>query len=319
MKIGSQTVAMTSLRLAAAATGLALGLVGCGQLPRLATECGEVQAIDLPVVMVGKAAIVPVLINGKPARLLLDTGADLTNINVTAASRLGLPQDLGRKRSSHTAAGEMQDTISEIKSLRLGWAELPAMPVAITAEAPVDGVLGLDVLKRFDVDFDLGHTRLTLHPGGLCVGQQPPWKGELQQLAARRSVAVRAADGSVSPLPYLMLTARLNDVATPAMLDSGALFAGLVHPALAVRLNLDAAELARDPGATANAFGTSTPLRLHRFDSLRVGLEVTPRPVLAVGGSADAFPLVLGMDFFLTHRIWLGFTTDRIFLQPYRP
>jgi len=300
-----ETVLLTLLLLAACASATA--------------PCAPDTPIPLPIHMIDKAALVPVSFPRGPAVLLLDTGSDITNLTREAAHRLGIKIDPLRKLPGQTVGGVVQDNIGLATDLHVGPVVIPAMAVAITETSPAEGVLGLDFLQRFDVDFDLGHGRVTLHTGGLCRGQRPPWRGEFQEFAISRSVTGRALDGSSATKPYLMLPATLDGHATLAMLDTGALLGGLVNPAFAAEIGLTPGRLARDPEAIAGGFGPSAPLRMHRFTALDLGAERIGGLVLAVGGEADKFPLVLGMDLFLSHRIWLSFSTDRVFLQPKLP
>jgi predicted aspartyl protease len=293
-----------------------LAPAACGGTNSLASlPCGLAQPMPLPVRMQGKAALVLVTLPRGSAVLLLDTGADITNFSEATARRLAIPVDPRRTLPGQTVGGPVQDGIGLATDLHVGAIVIPALTVAITETAPADGVLGLDVLQHFDIDFDLAQGRVTLHPGGLCPAQTPPWAGRFQEIRVQRSVTGRALDGGTGAKPYLMVPAALNGRPTLAMLDTGALLGGLVNPAFAAELGLSPAQLARDPQATAGGFGPSAPLSLHRFDTLDIGTERITRPVLAVGGAADRFPLVLGMDVFLSHRVWLSYATDRLFLQ----
>jgi predicted aspartyl protease len=295
-------------------------LAACGGGTSLASlPCGTGQPLPLPVRMEGKAALVTVSLPRGSAVLMLDSGADITNISRATARRLGIAEDPSRKLPGQTVGGPVQDSLGLATDLHIGPIVIPSMAVAITETAPADGVLGLDFLANFDVDFDLPLGRVTLHPGGLCPGQAPPWPGRFQEIRAQRSVSFHAVDGTEATKPYLLVPASLNGRPTQAMLDSGALISGLVNPAFARELGLTPALLARNPQAMASGFGPSAPLSLHRFDLLTLGTERIHQPVLAVGGLADRFPLVVGMDLFLTHRIWFSFATDRVFLQPKGP
>lgn len=284
----------------------------------LSQPCGA-PGVPLPILRDGKAALVPTSLPGGTALMLLDTGSDITGFNRAAAHRLRIPLDPTRSLPSQTVGGAVQDAIGLVTNLQAGQLIIPQLLVEITDTSPADGALGLDVLQRFDVEFDLANARVTLHPGGLCAGKSPPWSGRFQAIAARRNISGRAIDGYDTTKPFLMIPATLNGRAIEAMLDTGALVSGLVHPSFADELGVSETVLARDPAATAGAFGPIATLRLHRFNELQLGTERIANPVLAVGGSAEKFPLVLGMDLFLTHRVWFSFATNRVFLQPITP
>ena len=59
------------------------------------------------------------------------------------------------------------------------------------------------------------------------------------------------------------------------------------------------------------------PVRIHRFREFRVGPAVMHTPALPVvpkvGGMGDA---LVGADFLQGRRVWLSFSTQRIFVTP---
>jgi clan AA aspartic protease (TIGR02281 family) len=116
------------------------------------------------------AFVVPVRINGRaPVNFIVDTGATLTCIDVSLARVLGLREG---ERSSGVAIGAMSTGRVEtvmIDTLRVGNAaafDIMAcrLDMAALREAlDVQGLVGLNFLKQFDVaiDFDRHVLRLT--------------------------------------------------------------------------------------------------------------------------------------------------------------
>src|SRR6185369_17155949 len=68
-----------------------LVLCGCGSEPRVPPSSEMAQVVTLPMQLDEVHASIEVTVNGRPARLLLDTGADQIVLSATAAQRLGLP------------------------------------------------------------------------------------------------------------------------------------------------------------------------------------------------------------------------------------
>jgi hypothetical protein len=203
-----------------------------------------------------------------------------------------------------------------IAQLRVGSVDLPPLNVVMAPGLPEDGVLGLDVLSRFDVDVDLSQGHVVLYPGKLCPHDQPPMLGRLLEIPAERSL-VRGEGPNRTVAPYLMVPVRLNGSVAMAVLDSGALRGTLVSAPYAAKAGVDDAALAQDKIVKVNGFGTSSELRLHRFDELLVGREVFDKPMLLVGGGVESlFAMVIGGDYFFRHRIWFSFSSDRVFVVP---
>ena len=116
----------------------------------------------------GQHIIVEVRINGAAsARLILDTGADRTLISprALAAAGVSLSRTVGTGRIVGVTGSDRLPYVM-IDSLEVGDARVGRMPVGAydVAEAAGDGLLGRDVLDRFNVAIDAAQGRVTLSP-----------------------------------------------------------------------------------------------------------------------------------------------------------
>jgi clan AA aspartic protease (TIGR02281 family) len=297
---------------------LSLLVAGCGaEATRLARTCGPGSQTTLAVELRGQLPVVRVVINDRSADLIIDTGATTTVLNQAAAAILGLDRIAGPSLKYTTVQGGGQATRATVASMRLADLVLSDVPVAVTQETPEDGVLGLDVLSQFDLDVNLPKREIVLHQGGLCADEPPPFSHGVLELPAAR--LVRSGPGFRGREPYLMVPVRLDGVATFGMLDSGAAAGSLVSKALAMRAGMP------EGGGTGVSipvlgFGERATLGQHRFGELLVGREQFINPSLLVGGDPRViFPVILGYDYFITHRIWFNFAADRIFVVPFPP
>ena len=190
---------------------LCIGLAACGgQSGRLAlVSCGLGPAISLPVEVNWQAAIVTVTINQRRARLLLDTGANVSVINRNAASVLGLTVVPDTKSVFQAVGGKASSERATVQNLTIGGVALTDLSVGVNKETIEDGVLGLDVLQQFDADIDLPHGRITLHQGGLCEGAAPPIPGNVLEIPAKRAIVHGVGVAQVTE-PYLMVPVSLK-------------------------------------------------------------------------------------------------------------
>jgi predicted aspartyl protease len=147
-----------------------LGVVG----PEAASGGDEKDlVIGLHIVKQGKQvlALVPVTINGEgPFTFALDTGASRSLIDSAVARRLQVP----KKGSAGKIAGVnavKKASLVRVKSWRVGQVKLPPTTIISTnlpygnAYAGIQGLLGSDMLSRFDVvTIDYGKQQLRLHP-----------------------------------------------------------------------------------------------------------------------------------------------------------
>jgi predicted aspartyl protease len=124
-------------------------------------------AIKVPVQMTGASVIVPVTLNRRlKAFLALDTGATTTMISHRLANTLGLRTD-GTRVVATTVSGQVSIPLVRLGSIKVGEAEVYNLPVTVhdlSRTARVDGLLGLDFLKRFHVSIDSRNQFLVLAP-----------------------------------------------------------------------------------------------------------------------------------------------------------
>ena len=255
--------------------------------------------------------------DGTPVTLVIDTGnTALTLLSATAAQRARLVPDI--QRPVHTAGigGAGTYPTGRIGRLLLGTIPVKPAVVAIMPTVPLaDGFIGMDILGDADLDIDMPAGRITLYSGRLCPGAMPPWDVPATELptAARVSQLLPA-----SARPHqLLLAMELDGVPALAELDTGAGHT-VVTRAFAARLGITDAALAggpalRLPGLSAEA---GEGHKWH-FREARIGAELFPSPVMLVADLPDpGFDVLLGMDYFLTHRVWLSYGARRIFVAP---
>lgn len=123
-------------------------------------------AIMVPVEMDGPAVIVPVVLNRSiETRMILDTGATFSSISPRIAQQLGLR--LGTKVSVITPKGTTSTPLARLGSLKVGDAEVYSLLVTVLDFAPdprIEGLLGLDFLRRFHTSIDSRRQLLILAP-----------------------------------------------------------------------------------------------------------------------------------------------------------
>lgn len=103
-----------------------------------------------------------VIIDGTPLLLLLDTGASVTVLNRSAADSAGLAPLDGRLLAD-TANGITEMSLAWAESVELAGRALEGARVAVCDECirRADGLLGVDLQARFDVQVDVVAGRLS--------------------------------------------------------------------------------------------------------------------------------------------------------------
>ena len=128
-------------------------------------------AVTIPVGVSGGRCVVNVSLDGRPARMILDTGAARSLITRAAALPLGLPFDRWVDTTVCDAGGRLQTHPNAVvAAASLGGIALYQRPGARSLSLAVarvdlggaDGLLGSDVLHHLTLWLDVQAARLTL-------------------------------------------------------------------------------------------------------------------------------------------------------------
>lgn len=125
-------------------------------------------SISVPLERHGSLFVVTIQINEtRPARLILDTGASHTILSRAIARDLGLfSLRPVASVTMHTVGGSVQADMVHVDSIRIAGAEVRNSIAAIhdLPDAPpdIEGLLGLSVLRQFEVTLDTARNRLHL-------------------------------------------------------------------------------------------------------------------------------------------------------------
>ena len=289
------------------ATGAVMGIDTGG-------VCGLGARNTLPVDMAlgGRAPMLRVQVNGVPRHFLLDTGGSHSSIERRIALALGLMHDTKPVSIRDVTGVRSLDSI-EIDSVQVGALNFEHQRFLVSDGLPYDGTLGMDVLGHGLLDIDEVHASVNSYAGRLCGGGTPIEDAKLIEMPAIRVPAVKGG----KPGAHLQVAMRLNGTLGLAIFDTGAIGGSLLSPVFAEKAGVTAEMLAADPTVSPRGFGTTTTAHLHRFDQLDLNGEICPRPVLLISPDPGMqFNLVIGADYFRTHRVWFDFANERIFSLP---
>lgn len=297
--------------------GLALALAGCAHSPGpippgpLPPGCALTLRATVPLRDERNFMLAPVALEGEPATLVVDTGAEATTIMPAAVQRLGLKPDGLRPTTLLGVAGRVRSQDVRLHRLSLadltlrldngvGVGDLPAFP---GVAPPVSGLLGADVLSRFEVELDLPGRRMSLYSAQRCAGYLP-WPGAV-------ALPLDRPRGGLA-----FVTAQVDGKPVRALLDTGARTT-LVTRAAALRLGVSDAALAGDLRHAGVGVGSATiAFRQHRFASIGVPGATMRDSVASVADlRLPGVDMLLGADFLGRRRVWISYATGRLFLR----
>jgi clan AA aspartic protease (TIGR02281 family) len=126
--------------------------------------------VSIPVAKVGRSLVVQTKLNGtRDARLIVDTGAEITVLSHAVALDAGLlPSQTVATVTLNTAGGSVRADVFRVGSVSLGQAEARNVTAAVhdlpDAPAGIDGLLGMTFLDQFLVTLDTQKGELHLRP-----------------------------------------------------------------------------------------------------------------------------------------------------------
>jgi predicted aspartyl protease len=296
------------VRLAALAAALLVAACAGGETEH--ASCGLRPRAELPIELRRNIPVVPASVNGVPAAMILDTGAEHTVLLASFVDRIRLKRDFRHATMIRGIGTPMASAVAQPEQIGLGKAVIGRPPVIVGSFSTGDlpgglpaGLLGADILAGFDLDVDIPGRRLTLYPP--CPGIAPPWP--------EPSVALpgRLARGRF----FIPLV--LDGVTVPVAVDTGAEYS-LISTRAAQAAGVSPPMLAQDPPAYLTVVGPDqVTARVHRFHEIRLGLESYANPALPVlpltGNPIDG---ILGMNYLRHHRLWLAYKSGRVFVGP---
>ena len=294
---------------------LALALTGFAALgvARAEPGCNLVERAELPVVMIGARPVVTASINGHGAYFAVDSGAFYSLLSPDAAYAFGLQMDeLARRVNIIGVGGPMDAKITTVRSFHLGALFIPDLDF-ITGGGPlfdeqIIGALGQNVLGRFDVEFDLANGRMRLYePKGDC--------GHVAPVYWSKTFGVMEVAPPTFARPNVVGAVTVNGRKLYATFDTGA-----PNTVMTLKAGAKVGVTPTSPGviAAGTTWGGG-PRELDAWeapiDKVEVGGETIGQTrlrmaALDLNGESD---MLIGADFFLSHRIYLSNRQHRLY------
>lgn len=271
-------------------------------------EC-QIATRELPVTMLGNRPIANVRINGTDVRLMVDSGAFFSFLTEAAAQQLELPVVRApRGMRIFGLTGSVDARMTTVARLQLSKGEMRDVQFIVGGNEPGGGAMGLlgrNLLGAGDTEYDLGHGTIRfITRGSDCDGQR------LAYWAGDQPTSELPLTDSRSKWSAVTATAQLNGHDVRALFDTGA----------TTVLSLDAARRVgvaeADMKATVPMRGLGhgeTPSWIAPIRQFELGTEVDENNRLRIADFdlVDA-EMLLGIDFFLSHRIYVSQSRQRM-------
>jgi hypothetical protein len=266
-------------------------------------------------------------INGVPQKLLVGIGDLSTKVWKTPAAKLKLTvrphgrfMDAGGRYSEGVA--RVQDFT--LASMKNGGFDMPVTPDPDFADAGFDGLLGTNMMQRYDIDLDFAHRKLNYFTPEKSQGEGVYWSPSTVQ-------AVEMV--TYSGIVYVPVT--LDGHRIVALLDTSADRTFLNPETARKEFGLEAGAL--EAGEVTNG-GARIKAGLHAFSSLTIGGLTIANPEIGIPvdimsqntgqfHAARAIrnryhlsdflpPMIIGMDVLRQSHLYISFQNHRIYVSP---
>jgi predicted aspartyl protease len=282
-------------------------------------RCRIANVAALPVEIDTNQLLTRGAIDGKPVRVLIDTGSNMSLIWRSAAERLGLRLIGAPHMRLFGLGGESRVDATFVDELQVQSFKVKDLRIAVAGDRPgdIDFIFGEDFLGSHSVEFDLSHGVVrTMETAGCTPAELPYW-----------SKTYSMADLVASPrdLRAIRVDVLLNGHAVRAQLDSGSsatLLAKSVADFAGVRYVSAGAEVVgigersiRTWVADVRSFKlgdesiNNSQLRVAQLGKYQTMERIGSRIRVPTGTEPE---MVLGMDFLRAHRILIDNTTRKM-------
>jgi clan AA aspartic protease (TIGR02281 family) len=289
--------------------GGALG--GACALSAPAWAACTVSSMEIPVRIIHSRPVATLVLNGTEVPVLVDSGAFFSMLTESTAAQLQLPlRNLPFSMSIEGYTGAIDAQLTRVEHVGLRGAEMKRVEFIVGGNelgAGIMGILGRNILSVADTEYDLAHgvIRLTLPSSDCAKSNMAYWAGDAPVIVAPLERARGSKDTAIR------VEVNINGKTITALMDTGA-------PETA--LTLSAAKSAGIPQDSLQAEGHvggagrgKAKAYVGLVDTFELGGEKISHSKMQINDADDRDGMLLGLDYFLAHRIYVSRQQQKIF------
>ncbi len=282
--------------------------------PDKAGECTMKRMATVPVLTATGPPVIEVTLNGKPAAMIVGTGAQTSAVSAAAVKAFGLVET-GTYAKVYGTTGGIELPFVHSDRLLVGRADASDFalfemrdrrrdaPMPSIGGLPLVGELGTDFLRHYEVWFDLPEGVIILAQPRRCTLKDVAWDASTDQVPIEVNYTGRA------DVPI-----RLDGHKVDAMLSSSSSTTTITPDELdwfgirSTKVAANHAEIVRGVN------GLTVSAHRRQFADLEIGTEKFSDVWLTVA-PMEAVDAVLGSDFFRNVVFWLSFRQKMIYIE----
>jgi tetratricopeptide (TPR) repeat protein/predicted aspartyl protease len=281
-------------------------------LAHAADGCKLNRLAVLPVTMNGLRPTVEAQINGRPALFTLDSGAFWSSITPASAKEYELHVDYGRFPGLYVqgVGGAASAGVTKIKDLTLFKVPLHNFDFIVGGSEPGKGTVGLlgqNILRIADVEYDLSQGSLTLLKPDNCKHANLVYWAKQGDSYSEMEI-----EETTPREPHTTGKVLLNGAKIRVVFDTGAQ-TSIVGLRAAASAGVKPGGPGVEPAGYSSGIGrNSVQTWIANFPVLKIGDEEIHNARLRFA-DLGTFDMLLGDDFFLSHRILVANSQHRLY------
>ena len=276
----------------------------------------KLKTLEIPITMVSMKPLTTAKINDRNVQFTVDSGAFFSILSSANAAELNLKTRLAPFGSYIIGAGGGAASVSSVATVRdLTLAGMPFPDIDfLVGGSDISGsigILGQNILNRWDVEYDLGQGVVRLVKPDDCRNSLLAyWVKPTDSLSV---IDIRPEPGHAARYSHTIASASVNGSAIRVMFDTGA-GPSILSLEAAARAGTTPASPGVVPGGMSVGFGSTYQTYIAPFSSFKIGDEEIKNTRLRIGAldlqNAD---MLIGPDFFLAHRIYVANGEHKIY------
>ena len=277
-----------------------------------ASECKLGRLAELPVTMDGLRPTFTAQINGADAVFTLDSGAFWSVLSPGGAAQYKLHLDHNRVPGLYFrgVGGNVDAAITTVKIFTIFNVPLHNVDFIVGGSEVgpnTVGVLGQNLLRIADVEYDFGHGVMRLFRATSCKKTNMAYWAKPGDRYSEMEI-----DQPTPSEPHTVGVGYLNGAKLRITFDSGAQVSVVgLRAAASAGVKPDSPGV--QPGRAMSGFGRSAIRTwIATFPVLKIGDEEVHNARLHFG-DLGTFDMLLGSDFFLSHRIYVANSQNRLY------
>ena len=277
--------------------------------PAAQAACKLETFADLPVTMIRLQPVITAKINGADARFIIDSGAFYSTISPATVARYGLKSGQALNAEVVGVGGKSEATLTKVAEFAIAGATVKNVPFVVARDATGNayaGYLGQNLLGIADVDYDFADGAIRLmRPSDCAHAVLAYW--------ARADEPFGSMELNQDLRKFTTGTVTVNGTKIKAMFDTGA-NVSILTLAAARRLGIpqDSMIVADQAGGIGSRRVQTWIAPVASFEIGGEKIEHTRLRIADYTGLDDA-GMVIGADFFASHRIYVANSQHKLY------